>query len=69
MGKPRVEVDQNMCIGSGNCVELAPGAFQLDDEGLAEVVDPSAEDMETLQEAAKQCPVFAITVEEDSDEE
>jgi ferredoxin len=70
MTEPRVEVDQMMCIGSGNCVEVAPGAFQLNDEDKAEVVDPTAQDIETLRKAEEQCPVAAILVDEpeDSDE-
>jgi ferredoxin len=68
MGKPRVEVDQELCVGSGNCVELAEGAFKLNDEDKAEVDDPTAVSVDMLHEAAKQCPVQAITVEEDSDE-
>ncbi len=71
MGTPRVEVDQQMCIGSANCVELTGGAvFQLNDEEKAEVVNPTAADIETLREAEKQCPVAAILVEEpeESDE-
>jgi ferredoxin len=51
MGTPRVEVDQEMCIGSGNCVEVAKGVFQLNDEDKAEVVDPTAQDIETLRKA------------------
>ena len=70
MAKPRVEVDQQMCIGSGNCVEVAKGVFQLNDEDKAEVVDPTAQDIETLRKAEEQCPVAAILVEEpeESDE-
>lgn len=68
MGNPRVEVDQELCVGSGNCVELAEGAFKLNDEDKAEVDDPTAVDVDLLHEAAKQCPVQAITVEENSDE-
>ncbi len=68
MGTPRVEVDQMLCIGSANCVEVAEGVFQLNDEEKAEVVDPSAQDIETLRKAEEQCPVAAILVEEDSDE-
>ncbi len=65
MGNPKVEVDQQMCIGSGNCVEVAEGVFQLNDEEKAEVVDPTAQPIDVLREAEKQCPVAAITVEED----
>jgi ferredoxin len=68
MGNPRVEVDQELCVGSANCVELAEGVFQLNDEDKAEVVDPTAQDIEVLREAEKQCPVGAILVEEESDE-
>ncbi len=57
-----------MCIGSANCVELAPGAFQLNDEEKADVVDRPAEAIDDLRKSEKQCPVAAILVEEDSDE-
>ncbi|MBA3471696.1 MAG: ferredoxin [Rubrobacter sp.] len=68
MGNPRVEVDQDMCVGSGNCVEVAKGAFKLNDEDKAEVDDPTAVSVEELREAEEQCPVAAILVEEqDSD--
>ena len=68
MGKPRVEVDQDLCVGSANCVEVAKGAFKLNDEDKAEADDPTAVSIDLLREAQNQCPVDAITVEEDSDE-
>ena len=69
MAEPRVEVDQELCIGSGNCVEVAKGAFRLNDEEKAEVDDPTAVSIEDLRKAEEQCPVAAILVEEeDSDE-
>lgn len=63
-----MEVDQDLCVGSGNCVEVAKGAFKLNDEDKAEVDDLTAVSIEELKEAAEQCPVDAILVEEDSDE-
>ena len=48
-------------------MELAKGAFKLNDEDKAEVDDPTAVSMEKLKEAEAQCPVSAITVEEDAD--
>jgi ferredoxin len=33
-----VDVDRDLCIGSGTCVRLAPGVFALDDEGEISVV-------------------------------
>lgn len=49
-------------------MELAPGAFQLNDEEKADVVDRPAEAIDDLRKSEKQCPVAAILVEEDSDE-
>ena len=69
MGNPRVEVDQDMCVGSANCVEVARGAFKLNDEDKAEVDDPTAVSIEDLREAEEQCPVAAILVEEQDSEE
>ena len=70
MANPKVEVDQDMCVGSGNCVEVAKGAFKLNDEDKAEVDDPTAVSIEDLRKAEEQCPVAAILVEEqeESDE-
>lgn len=68
MGTPRVEVDQQMCIGSANCVEVAKGAFKLNDEDKAEVDDPTTVSIEDLRKAEEQCPVAAILVEVDSEE-
>jgi ferredoxin len=69
VGTPRVEVDQQMCIGSANCVEVAKGAFKLNDEDKAEVDDPTAVSMEDLRKAEEQCPVAAILVEEQKSDE
>ncbi len=69
MGNPRVEVDQQMCIGSANCVEVAKGAFRLNDEDKAEVDDPTAVSIEDLRKAQEQCPVAAILVEEQDSED
>ncbi len=58
----RVEVDRALCIGSGDCVDTAPDVFQLDDEDKAVVVDPDGADIDTVLEAAGNCPVTAIFV-------
>ena len=57
-----VEVDRDVCMGSGNCVYQAPGAFDLDDDGIAVVVDASAVDEDKVMLAARNCPTHAITV-------
>ena len=57
-----VEIDRDACMGSGSCVFTAPGAFELDDDGIATVVDPSAAPEDLVRTAAARCPAHAITV-------
>ena len=57
-----VEVERDLCIGSGDCVSTQPDVFQLDDEGKAVVLDPDAAGTDEILEAAQNCPVTAIFV-------
>lgn len=57
-------VDQDMCTGCGLCPDIAPGTFELNDDGIAEVIDPEGDDEDTIQEAIDSCPVEAISWEE-----
>ena len=57
-----VEVDRDLCIGSGDCVATAPAVFELDDEGKAVVIDPDGAPTEEILDAARNCPVTAIFV-------
>ena len=57
-----VEIDRDVCMGSGSCVFQAPGAFALDDDGIALVVDPAAAPEASVRTAAARCPSKAITV-------
>jgi len=57
-----IRVDRGLCIGSGDCVDSAPGVFELDSEDKAVVIDPDGEDLDRVLEAAGNCPVTAIFV-------
>ena len=57
-----VEIDRDRCMGSGNCVFEAPGVFELDDDGIATVLDPAAAPEGKVLDAARKCPSRAITV-------
>jgi ferredoxin len=58
----RIEVDRNRCMASGNCSMWAGGTFDHDEEGIAIVIDPNGDPEETVQLAATNCPVSAITL-------
>jgi ferredoxin len=60
-----IKVDPELCIGSGNCVHMAPGVFELDEADVAAVVDPNAAPAEDIRKAERSCPTAAISVEED----
>jgi ferredoxin len=60
-----VEIDRDVCMGSGNCVYEAPGAFDLDDESIAFVVDAGTVAETEVVAAARKCPTHAITVRRD----
>jgi ferredoxin len=57
-------VDEEICIGCGNCAEICPSVFELIDE-KSRVVDPGAcEFAECCEAAAENCPVEAISIED-----
>jgi ferredoxin len=63
MGKiGKVVVDKDLCIGSANCVAMAPDVFDLDEDGKAYVKSTNGTDDAQILEAAQACPVNAIIV-------
>jgi ferredoxin len=65
--KLKVSIDREKCVGSGNCVYVAPEVFsQDDDDGIVILLDeyPAASLGEMVAEAVRQCPSMAIQIEE-----
>jgi ferredoxin len=67
-GRIVARVDENRCVGSGDCATVAPTAFEVDEEtGLARVLPGGdATDPAQLQRAAHGCPTGAIALTEPS---
>jgi ferredoxin len=59
-------VDRELCYGFGDCVDSAPGVFELDDEDKSVVVDPNAQPRDDIVMAAQDCPVDAIIITDTS---
>ena len=62
--KLKISIDCDECIGDGACVEAAPETFALNDDEKAILLEGSTESRETILDAAEQCPVDIITVED-----
>jgi ferredoxin len=63
----KVVVDQEKCVGSGQCVLAADDVFdQRDSDGLVDLLDasPPPERSADVRHAAAVCPASAIVVED-----
>jgi ferredoxin len=63
----KVIIDQDRCVGSGQCVLAADDVFdQRDEDGIVVLLDdnPPADRLEDVKQAAAVCPALAIAVEE-----
>ncbi|MEU6539187.1 ferredoxin [Streptomyces sp. NPDC047000] len=64
MATQHIGIDTGLCIGAGQCALAAPKVFTQDDDGYSTLLpgreDGAADPM--VREAARACPVGAITV-------
>ncbi|OGU27205.1 MAG: hypothetical protein A2057_06990 [Ignavibacteria bacterium GWA2_35_9] len=58
-----IKIDRTMCIGSANCIKVAPDVFELDNERICSFKEktPGVE-KEILVESCSVCPVKALYV-------
>jgi len=62
--KLKVWVDHTACVGNAMCESIAPRVFRLNDDRQSEVADATADTEAKIIEAAENCPVSAIFVED-----
>jgi len=60
----RVRVDHAVCVGNAMCTTIAPAVFALNDDRQSEAVNPAGDTEGKILEAAENCPVGAIVVED-----
>jgi ferredoxin len=64
----KITADRELCIGSGNCVFVAPDVFDQDEEQahvLLRTSSPPEELRAEISEAISGCPVSALSLAED----
>lgn len=65
----RIEIDRELCISVASCVAIAPNTFELDDQGIAIIKNPSGDDEKTILQSAQSCPVNAIRLFDDQNKQ
>ena len=61
----RIEIDEDLCIASGQCVLVAATVFdQREEDGTAVVIDPDPAESQRadVEDAVARCPARAIAV-------
>ena len=63
--KLKVWVDHQACVGNAMCESIAAKTFRLNENRQSEVTDPTGNTEAEILEAAENCPVSAIFVEDE----
>jgi ferredoxin len=66
----KIRLDRTVCDGFGLCAKRAPGYFSLDDWGYASLAGDGSvpdDDRNAVMRALLDCPVHAITADDDAE--
>lgn len=62
IGKYKIQVVRDLCIGAASCLAFSPSTFVLDDQKKAVIQEGSTDTPENLFLAAQSCPTKAIII-------
>jgi len=62
VGKYKVTVKRDLCIGAASCVAISPKVFQLDSENKAVIPEGATDAEANILMAAQSCPTKAIEI-------
>jgi len=67
IGKLKMYVDRDLCIGAATCIAVAPKTYILDSEAKAIILSSAQQELpDTIIESAKACPVAAIIITDET---
>mgnify|MGYP006281103923 CR=1 FL=1 len=62
-----IRIDRTLCIGSGNCTNIAPEIFVIREDNIVDFQEETPDiDEARLEESASICPVDALIVEDEN---
>ncbi|MCE2392811.1 MAG: ferredoxin [Proteobacteria bacterium] len=64
MNRPKIQIDQDACIGAENCLRYAPATFETDERGKARTRDGDWDPVESIRIAVESCPMGALALQE-----
>ena len=62
VGKYKIKVLRDTCIGAASCIAIASATFELDAESKSVVKADSTDPLESILLAAQACPTKAIII-------
>jgi len=62
VGKYKVQVVRDLCIGAASCIAVSPAVFQLDGENKAVIIEGGTDEAANILMAAQSCPTKAIVI-------
>ena len=65
----RITIDRSACTGYAECVGIAPEVVRPGDDNVSVVLDSEDTDDEAILDAARACPVDAITLIDEFEEQ
>lgn len=64
----RIRIDRTRCIGTGNCINVAPEIFELGEDQIVTFRDDAqAVERDRMIEACRVCPVDALFAYDEDD--
>lgn len=62
IGKYKIQVVRELCIGAASCVAVSPAVFVLDSQSKATVIETGKDEADNILTAAQSCPTKAIII-------